>query len=226
MCMKIVQAVAAALVLVVAPASGSEPVLKVRVVGTAGPAAPNDIITVAVSMAQLGEHEAAGFQAFLQFNTLDLQFQQAHYTAVPFGLPVISPIAVVGPEIDMASGINMFSGQTPTSADSTLALMHFKVLQRTCRITGVQFREHNPPSRLTDGKGATIEPLTLDGLPLQTCLADVMVDGVVQVSDLLYVINQWGPCAAGQPCCADIIPNGVVDVSDLLAVINQWGPCP
>lgn len=51
-------------------------------------------------------------------------------------------------------------------------------------------------------------------------------DDVVNVSDLLAVINQWGPC--GPSCPADIAPpggDGVVNVSDLLAVINHWGPC-
>ncbi len=26
------------------------------------------------------------------------------------------------------------------------------------------------------------------------CLADIAVDGVVDVADLLFVINTWGPC--------------------------------
>lgn len=56
------------------------------------------------------------------------------------------------------------------------------------------------------------------------CPADVAGnDGQVDVSDLLAVINAWGPCSG---CAADIDDSGVVDVSDLLAVINGWGPCP
>jgi hypothetical protein len=55
-------------------------------------------------------------------------------------------------------------------------------------------------------------------------------DEVVNVSDLLAVINQWGPCPAPPASClADIAPtggNGVINVSDLLAVINGWGACP
>lgn len=56
------------------------------------------------------------------------------------------------------------------------------------------------------------------------CPADISGNGSVDVSDLLAVINAWGPCPS--PCAADIVANGQVDVSDLLAVINAWGECP
>lgn len=57
---------------------------------------------------------------------------------------------------------------------------------------------------------------------------DITGDGVVNVSDLLAVINNWGPCPAPpQSCPADVAPapdgDGVVNVSDLLYVINHWG---
>ncbi len=56
----------------------------------------------------------------------------------------------------------------------------------------------------------------------QPCVADITGDGTVNVSDLLAVINAWGPCGG---CAADITGDGVVGVNDLLAVINAWGPC-
>lgn len=59
------------------------------------------------------------------------------------------------------------------------------------------------------------------------CPSDTNGDGLVNVSDLLNVINTWGPCPQG--CLGDIAPpggDGVVNVSDLLAVINGWGACP
>jgi hypothetical protein len=58
------------------------------------------------------------------------------------------------------------------------------------------------------------------------CVGDITNDRSVNVSDLLAVINHWGPCPTG--CLADITPlpaDGVVNVSDLLAVITAWGPC-
>lgn len=69
--------------------------------------------------------------------------------------------------------------------------------------------------------------------PVDTCPPDIAPpngDGIVNVSDLLAVINAWGPCPAPPASCpADFVPpggNGVVNVSELLGVINAWGLCP
>lgn len=68
----------------------------------------------------------------------------------------------------------------------------------------------------------------IDFDPPTPCPSDINGDGVTNVSDLLAVINAWGPCAAPCPptCAADVTQDCVVNVSDLLAVINGWGPCP
>ena len=55
------------------------------------------------------------------------------------------------------------------------------------------------------------------------CPSDVNGDGQVGVTDLLAVINSWGPCAG---CAADVTGDDQVGVADLLAVIAGWGPCP
>lgn len=60
------------------------------------------------------------------------------------------------------------------------------------------------------------------------CPADIIVDRVVNVNDLLAVITSWGPCSQRPQCPADIAPTGGddrVDVNDLLAVITSWGRC-
>lgn len=67
--------------------------------------------------------------------------------------------------------------------------------------------------------------------PIPTCTPDIAPpggDGLVNVSDLLAVINGWGPCGAPCPpsCSADTNDDCNVDVTDLLAVINGWGACP
>jgi len=57
------------------------------------------------------------------------------------------------------------------------------------------------------------------------CPADTNLDLVINVSDLLNVIANWG--AAGG--IADVAPpggDGIVNTSDLLGVIAQWGSCP
>ena len=55
-----------------------------------------------------------------------------------------------------------------------------------------------------------------------TCPADLNNDDVVDVSDLLEVLSEWGACGA---CPADINGDGLVAVGDLLAVLDAWGPC-
>lgn len=48
-------------------------------------------------------------------------------------------------------------------------------------------------------------------------------DGVVDVSDLLTLLSQWGPCG-GDDCPFDLNLDGTVDVSDLLILLGHWGP--
>ena len=49
---------------------------------------------------------------------------------------------------------------------------------------------------------------------------DVNGDGLVDVSDLLAVMDAWGPCNG---CSADLNGDGIVDVVDLLEVVGNWG---
>jgi hypothetical protein len=55
----------------------------------------------------------------------------------------------------------------------------------------------------------------------EPCPGDVNADMVVDISDLLIVLSQWGELCNG--CSADIDGSGLVDVSDLLGVIANWG---
>lgn len=49
---------------------------------------------------------------------------------------------------------------------------------------------------------------------------DVNGDGIVNVTDLLAVMDTWGPC---EGCPADLNGDGIVDVVDLLEVVGNWG---
>lgn len=53
---------------------------------------------------------------------------------------------------------------------------------------------------------------------------DTNCDGVVDVTDLLAVILEWGPCPSPAAPCghADLNGDGVVNVSDLLLTILNW----
>ncbi len=52
-------------------------------------------------------------------------------------------------------------------------------------------------------------------------LRDLDGDGIVGVLDLMLLLSQVGPCAAG--CYADIDGDGMVGVTDLLIVLGNWG---
>ncbi len=73
-----------------------------------------------------------------------------------------------------------------------------------------------------DIKTGSSQDTNSDGIPDECqCVADVTGDAVVNVSDLLSVIDQWG-----QPNSpADISGDGIVNVTDLLEVVGSWGPC-
>jgi len=62
------------------------------------------------------------------------------------------------------------------------------------------------------------------------CAPDLTLDGLVNVSDLLALIGQWGTCVNPNSCPADLGPSPVgddlVNVADLLTLIAAWGPCP
>jgi len=49
---------------------------------------------------------------------------------------------------------------------------------------------------------------------------DVNGDGVVNVTDLLIMISDWGPCAG---CPTDVNNDGYVNVTDILIAISNWG---
>jgi trimeric autotransporter adhesin len=53
--------------------------------------------------------------------------------------------------------------------------------------------------------------------------ADLNCDGVVNVSDLLILFDNWGPCADCDDCDADLNGDCVVNVSDLLILFDSWG---
>ena len=55
------------------------------------------------------------------------------------------------------------------------------------------------------------------------CPADVNGDCIVNTSDLLLLLADWG--CSGSMCTGDVDGDGDVDTSDLLALLAAWGPC-
>ena len=63
-----------------------------------------------------------------------------------------------------------------------------------------------------------------NGIPDECeCTADIIQNGMVDFSDLITVIGNWGPCDTD--CPADIVADGVVGFTDLILVLNNWGTC-
>jgi hypothetical protein len=208
-----------------APCQAGAPGGTLVLVHSSGTIAPSNLVQVTLRMVDVAPATpAAGFQAFLTFDTTRLSFVNGLYTSNPFGLHIIAPITAVGNTIDLAAGINTFVGQPPTSADSDLVVLTFQVLTQ-CGLD-VDFRPHNPPTRLSNALGDAILPLTLSSGEV-SCAADVSPNGAVDVDDLITVILHWGNCASAPPACCpgDTNASGAVDVDDLIAVILSWGSC-
>ncbi len=51
-------------------------------------------------------------------------------------------------------------------------------------------------------------------------LGDITGDGVIDVSDILALIGNWGPCTG--ECPADLNGDGVVGVTDILLLLSYW----
>jgi hypothetical protein len=73
-------------------------------------------------------------------------------------------------------------------------------------------------NRFTNGSRAALL------LELEDCPpADLNCDGVVDGSDLLILLSEWGECDDPDDCPADLNNDGFVDGSDLLILLSEWG---
>jgi hypothetical protein len=64
---------------------------------------------------------------------------------------------------------------------------------------------------------------SVTGLISTPCPSDLDGDGEVGFTDLLAILERWGPCPG---CPEDIDGDGIVGMNDLLAVLLLWGGCP
>ena len=58
---------------------------------------------------------------------------------------------------------------------------------------------------------------------MPSCPADVDLNAMVNVTDLLVLLAGWGPNPGH---AADINGDGNVNVTDLLDLLAAWGVCP
>jgi hypothetical protein len=64
---------------------------------------------------------------------------------------------------------------------------------------------------------------TVIGSAIITCVEDINADGVIDVTDILTLLFNWGTDGDGAEVAA---PYDVIDVSDVLAIIGALGGCP
>ena len=76
-----------------------------------------------------------------------------------------------------------------------------------------------PDNRIEAG----IDAVSITGIVCDEvdCAGDVNGDSVVNVTDILIAISDWG--LGDSP--ADVNEDGIVNVSDVLQIINAWGEC-
>ena len=75
-----------------------------------------------------------------------------------------------------------------------------------------------------DIESGTSIDVNLDGIPDECqCVPDIVTDGVVDFTDLLTLLNEYGPCPP--PCRSDLNGDGVVDFADALRLLSAWGSC-
>lgn len=134
----------------------------------------------------------------IESNTADEEGGGIH---VRFSDPIISSTSVIGNIATITGGgINFFDSPDAWLSNSVLC--------------------GNMPNAVegiySDGGGNSISN------SCTVCEGDVNGDDVVNVTDLLAVVGNWGPC---EGCNVDINNDGFVNVTDLLIVVGNWGPC-
>jgi hypothetical protein len=68
--------------------------------------------------------------------------------------------------------------------------------------------------------GWYIDDIRIEGI-VAPCVGDLNGDGVVNVTDLLALLGNWGNAGTG-----DLNDDGTVNVMDLLELLGAWGACP
>lgn len=187
--------------------------------------APGDIFRVLVEMSNIPPGTpAAGFQAFIEFDTAKVAYITGNYPAAPFGLPII-PIAGGPGELDMAAGINQPLLQLPTINDAMVAELFFLSIDGDGEDV-VRFRANTPGTTISAVGGDPIGPLTLIDLYefSGNFPGDLDDDGIVDGFDLGALLANWGPCVPPNvECLGDLNCDLQVDGADLGILLSNWG---
>ena len=146
-----------------------------------------------------------------------LQLQFARY------LNVEQPVydhASISIRVDGGSWIAVWANNTGIEDDQWQTVLY----DLTSNTAGGDSLEIRWTMGETDGawtySGWNIDDVQLLSTSGSAVLGDVNCDGVVNVTDVLAVVSNWGTCAG--VCNEDLVPDGIINVSDLLQVIGNW----
>jgi hypothetical protein len=111
-----------------------------------------------------------------------------------------------------------FTGNTAGGAGGGLASVLYAV-----PLVGDSLLCGNEPNQV-EGDWVDGGENDVDETCVETCPADLTLDGLVGITDVLVLLVEWGPCSAD--CLGDIDADAMVGVTDLLKLLGAWGPCP
>jgi len=88
--------------------------------------------------------------------------------------------------------------------------------------TGGSFPEFFTKENAAVGLGASAARVTLV-VNIAAVPGDTNGDAIVNLTDLLNVLSQWGTCPVDEDCAGDVTDDGFVGLADLLNVLANWG---
>lgn len=111
-------------------------------------------------------------------------------------------------------------------------IFELRSIKAPAHVITADMNEDGKPDILTadtnDGGYTSIHLSEVDQKGCPPCYGDLVIDGSVDVNDLLHLLGNWpGPDdQCDTYCCpGDVDGNGTVDVDDILKLIGAWGPC-
>ena len=128
--------------------------------------------------------------------------------------------------VDVTDPLNPIDIGTVQATDVSRVFVEVQQMDRFLSEQGDTLKENAHPFTGTIDRDAIVRILSasIDCDTAEPCPSDVDGDGNVGVSDILSIIDLWGPCPS--PCAGDVDGDGSVGVNDLLEVVGSWGACP
>jgi hypothetical protein len=187
--------------------------------GLGPPFSSGETVTVVLSVRDLGQSEAAGYQAFLSFDSSKLLFLAGTY--LPEAFAVVTLLFVVTDDICLPPV--SFRDSIPPNQVTDLLGIPIPALELVGLLPSVDCNDNEVDDACDIADGTSPDD-NGNGIPDECeCEGDLNGNGAVEVLDFLALLAVWGPCVG---CPADLDGSGAVDVLDFLILLANWGPCP